>query len=110
MMESCIFCKIALHTMHSDIVLENDSIIAFNDIEPVAPVHILIIPKKHYKNIEELYINNNVLVNELIKCSIEIAKLKNINNSGYRLFFNTGKDAGQLIDHVHCHIVGGAQV
>jgi len=100
-MIDCIFCKIAKHELPAKIVFENDNTIAFNDVSPKAPVHILIIPKTHIESIAQDKAEN--IVKELIIVAKQIAKEKNLD--GYKLVFNVGKKAGQTIQHLHLHLL-----
>jgi len=102
--QNCIFCKIANKEISVDPVLETDDCIAFNDINPQAPFHVLVIPKKHYSCIND--IDDDELIAKLIKTARETAKKLNIED-GYRLVINTGSQAGQTVFHVHIHILGG---
>jgi histidine triad (HIT) family protein len=107
-MEGCIFCKIANHEIPAKIVLENETIIGFRDINPAAPTHILFIPKRHFKNINDL--NDTKLLAEIINAARETAKKEGIDKSGYRLVINNGGDAGQEIQHLHLHLIGGKKL
>ena len=100
-MNECLFCKIAEKKLSAKIVLENKVVLAFNDIAPKAPVHILIIPKNHISSIASD--NSENIARELIKTAKEIAKQENLNS--YKLVFNVGKKAGQTIDHLHLHLL-----
>jgi len=91
----------------AQIVYEDETVMAFKDIEPVAPVHILIIPKLHIPSVNHLEMKNKTLMGELILVAQKIAKEQNVDKSGYRLVFNIGKDAGQTVDHLHLHLIGG---
>jgi len=104
----CIFCKIASKEMSSDIVFENEQLIAFNDIDPQAPFHILILPKKHYKNINEL--NDTALYGHIMKVAVKIANDKGFAEAGYRVVVNCNNDGGQAVDHVHFHLLGGRKL
>ena len=104
---SCIFCKIVRKEIPAQIVYEDETVMAFKDIEPVAPVHILIIPKLHIPSVNHLEMKNKTLMGELILVAQRIAKEQNVDKSGYRLVFNIGKDAGQTVDHLHLHLIGG---
>jgi histidine triad (HIT) family protein len=106
-MENCIFCKIIEKTVPSKIVLENSDIIAFESIEPKAPVHILIVPKRHIPSVNYLNDDDAVLVGKMIVAAKKIAESKNIDETGYRLTLNTGPDAGQSVFHIHLHLMGG---
>ena len=103
----CLFCKIANHEIPSKIIYEDSDVIAFNDINPRAPTHILIVPKKHLESIATLRGEDAVLVGKLITIASKLAKSKGIFQKGFRLIFNTGKHSGQEIDHVHLHLLGG---
>ena len=98
----CIFCKIAAKELPSEAVYEDDHFFAFKDIHPIAPVHILIIPKKHIETIEH--------IGELFLAAKKVAKLQGVQASGYRLIFNVGQDAGQTINHLHLHLLGGKKL
>lgn len=104
-MDNCIFCNIVKGEIPSSKVLETDSLIAFNDINPKAKVHILIVPKKHIESVKHLEKNDKSLVGELILAAQEIAKERNL--SGYKLVINVGRDGGQLVDHLHLHLLSG---
>lgn len=106
-MENCIFCQIAKKQISSEIQHEDSDIIAFNDIHPKAPIHILIIPKKHIPNVDEMKEEDEQLVGKLILVAQKLAREKNISQSGYRLIFNVRSHAGQVVDHIHLHLLGG---
>lgn len=103
----CIFCRIVNKELKSEIVFENENIIGFNDINPVAPHHILFVPKKHIDRVTDAELEDIQLLGELIFQAKEYAKKIGIDSSGYRLVFNTGKDAGQAVFHIHLHLIGG---
>ena len=103
---SCIFCKIANKEIKSGIVYETDGVIAFDDIAPQAPVHVVIIPKEHVLSISGL---EDVLP-EIYKAIAETAKLKGVQDTGYRVVTNIGKDAGQAVEHLHFHLLGGRKL
>ena len=112
-MNDCIFCKIANKDIPSNIVFENDFIVAFEDLAPVAPVHILIVPKKHVASAMEIGMNTEEdfeYIKEVFKAAKEIAKLKGIDESGFRIINNCGEDAGQTVKHIHFHLIGGANL
>ncbi len=102
-MGDCIFCKIANKEIPSEFVYENEHIVAFNDINPTAPVHILVIPKKHVESLSELEDKN--LMAELLDGVRLVTKKLNIKD--YRTVINTGKEAGQEVFHIHLHIISG---
>jgi len=102
-MKNCLFCKIINKEIASEIVYEDEKIIAFKDIHPKAPVHFLIIPKKHISSVDHLEIEDKTLMGELILAAQKIAREKNL--KGYRLQINVGRPAGQIIDHLHLHLL-----
>lgn len=109
-MSDCIFCKIANKEINSDFVYEDDEIIAFKDINPQAPIHILVIPKKHIESIIDLTDEDEMLVGKMYTAVRKIAKKINIEESGFRLIVNCGKDAGQEVPHLHFHILAGKKL
>ena len=106
MSQDCIFCKIVKKEIPAQIVYEDDLILAFSDISPVAPVHILIIPKKHIANLLELDSSDSSLLTHIHLKIAEIAKLQNIADSGFRVVTNTNDEGGQTVKHLHWHILG----
>lgn len=100
---NCLFCKIAKGEKKTEIIYEDNKVIAFKDIHPKAPVHLLIIPKKHIPSVNRLEIEDKTLMGELILAAQKIAKEKNL--KGYRLEINVGRPAGQIIDHLHLHLL-----
>lgn len=109
-MENCLFCKISRHQLPAQVEYEDENIIAFNDINPKAPVHILIVPKKHIATIDDLEITDEKLVGALIYTAQKIARDKRIAQDGYRLIFNVKFHGGQVIDHIHLHLLGGKKL
>ena len=103
---SCIFCKIAAKEIKSSIVHESGSMIAFDDIAPQAPVHVVVIPKNHITEIAGL----KSLLGEIFAAIKEISKLKKVDGSGFRIVMNSGRDAGQAVDHLHFHLLGGRKL
>ncbi len=106
-MEDCIFCKIIKGEMPSTKVYEDEFCLAFENIQPVAPIHILVVPKKHVANITEA---DGEMVKELFEAINNIAKNKNIDKSGFRVVTNCGNDAGQTVNHLHFHILAGKKL
>ncbi len=106
----CVFCKIANKELESATVYEDDKFIAFNDTNPVAPVHILVIPKKHIPSVNSLEEQDKEMVGELFLIAKQIAKEKELTEKGYRLTFNVGRGAGQTVDHLHLHLLGGEKL
>lgn len=105
-MSDCIFCKIIDGEIPSTKVYETENILAFRDIEPQAPTHIVIIPKKHYKSILEVE-NKAPVLAELLTAAKEIAQQEDLDENGFRLVINTGEEGGQTVDHLHLHLLGG---
>lgn len=106
----CIFCKIAKKEASSEIVYEDERIMAFKDIYPKAPVHILIVPKKHIHSANHIEEEDKELVGELFLVAKKVAKEQGVAETGYRLSFNVGRDAGQVVDHLHMHLLGGKKI
>jgi len=106
-MENCIFCKIIKKEISSTIVYEDDVVIGFKDINPVAPVHILIVPKTHLSSVNEINETNAEIIVKIHLAAQKIAKEMNIYEKGYRLINNCGADAGQTVHHLHYHLIGG---
>ena len=103
----CIFCQIAIHKHPAKIYFEDGEIVAFQDTKPVAPIHVLIIPKKHIDSINSISESDVELIGKLVWVGKEMAKELKVDQSGYRLVFNTGPHAGQTVFHVHLHMIGG---
>ena len=106
-MADCLFCKIIDGEIPGDIVYENDSVLAFNDINPIAPVHILVIPKEHIATLNDLEEKHTQTMGELFLAAKQIASEKGISESGYRTVFNCNKDAQQTVFHIHLHLIAG---
>jgi len=106
-MDQCIFCKISNRSIPSKIVYENEQVLAFEDLNPQAPTHILIIPKKHIATLNDAAAEDQSLLGELILSAANIAKDRHISGSGYRLVANTNAGAGQSVFHIHFHLLGG---
>ena len=109
-MDECLFCNIVNNNIPCDKLIENDSIIAFRDINPQAPTHILIIPKKHISTINDLKHDDSILIGEMFLIAKELAQVENINNSGFRMVFNCNEDGGQTVFHIHLHLLGGRKL
>ena len=107
MAESCIFCEIIEGKKPGDFVYQGDSVVAFKDRNPHAPVHILLVPRKHIRSINDLEETDRPIVSELIFRAQEIASDLGIAPSGYRLVFNVEQGGGQFVFHLHLHLVGG---
>lgn len=109
-MEDCLFCKIIKGEIPSSKVYEDDEILAFNDINPAAPVHVLVIPKKHIVNVNEIKKEDEALIGSIFTKIPMVAEKAGIKESGYRIITNCGKDSGQEVMHLHFHILGGKKL
>lgn len=109
-MENCIFCKIIKGEIPSEKVYEDEDVLAFKDINPAAPIHILVIPKKHVKSLLELEDEDYELVGKIQKVINKLAHQLNIEEEGYRVIVNCGKDAGQEVMHLHYHLLAGRKL
>ena len=109
-MANSIFTKIIKREIPADIVFENEEIIAIKDINPQAPVHILIIPKKEISTINDLTPDDLPLIGKLVDVARQIAKEKGVEKDGYRLVFNVNEGAGQTVFHIHLHLIGGRKM
>ena len=109
-MDDCIFCKIIKKEIPSSIVYEDDEILAFRDINPVAPIHVLVIPKKHIESVLELNEEDEKLVGKIYTVINKIAKQEGIDEKGFRIVVNCGEDGGQEVRHLHFHIIGGKKL
>jgi histidine triad (HIT) family protein len=107
-MPDCIFCKIINKEISAEIVYEDEQILAFKDIHPLAPVHILIIPKEHIPTIDDLNEQHQGLAGKMILVAQKIARDLNISENGYKLLFRVKHHGGQEVDHLHLHLIGGA--
>ncbi len=106
-MNDCIFCSIVSGETKADLILSEAEYIVFNDIHPKAPVHILIVPKKHIDSIAKIEEDDVLLMGQLIAGAKKVAQRVGIEDGGYKLVFNVGKGGGQVIGHIHLHLLGG---
>ena len=106
-MDNCIFCKIANGEIPSNIVYEDNLTIAFEDLEPKAPVHILIIPKKHLSSTLEINSDNSDIIGHIFTVAGKIARKKGFDKTGFRIVNNCGEDGGQTVGHIHFHLLAG---
>ncbi|OAA83541.1 histidine triad nucleotide-binding protein [Clostridium ljungdahlii] len=106
-MEDCIFCKIIKGEIPSEKIYEDDMVLSFKDIEPAAPVHVLIIPKKHIGSINDLTEDDSKIIAHIYLVAKQIAAKLGIDEKGYRIVTNCGEEAGQTVHHVHFHLLGG---
>ena len=109
-MEDCIFCKIIKKEIPSSIVYEDSEILAFRDINPVAPVHILVIPKKHISSLIDLNEEDELVIGRIYTVINKIVKQEGIDEKGFRVVVNCGEDGGQEVKHLHFHIIGGKKL
>ncbi|MHB1484111.1 MAG: HIT domain-containing protein [Saccharofermentanales bacterium] len=112
-MDNCLFCRIARHELDSGIVFENDDVICFKDIHPVAPVHVLLMPKKHFEDIITMASSGEEgkkAMNAVLAAIPEIAVLCGVAEDGFRIINNSGVNGGQTVPHVHFHLIGGKKL
>jgi histidine triad (HIT) family protein len=103
----CLFCKIIAREIPASIVYEDDRVVAFNDINPQGPTHVLVVPKRHIATLNDLAEGDDAIVGELVRRAAGIAKERGIDAGGFRAVFNTNRDAGQTVFHIHLHLIGG---
>ncbi|MGH2539666.1 MAG: histidine triad nucleotide-binding protein [Actinomycetota bacterium] len=104
---SCLFCRIAAHEIPADVVRESDRVIAFRDVDPKAPTHILLIPKEHLTSVADLSDHHGEVLVDIVQAASQLAGAEGIADSGWRLVTNVGPDAGQTVFHLHFHLLGG---
>ena len=105
--EDCIFCKIINKEIPTEFLYEDDQLVVFKDINPLAPIHLLLVPKKHIRSINDLDDSDTTIVSDLIMTAKDMAEKMSVNKSGYRIFFNVEKGGGQEVFHLHLHLIGG---
>jgi histidine triad (HIT) family protein len=106
----CLFCRIILGEIPCTKVYEDDGVLAFRDIQPAAPVHVLIVPKRHISSLDAISSTDADVAGRLMLAAAEIARQEEIAESGYRVITNVGKEGGQSVDHLHLHLLGGHQL
>lgn len=106
----CIFCKIVNKEVPASVVYEDEDILAFKDVRPLAPVHILIIPKRHIESVDDFTDKDTMLAGKMVITAKKIAKDFDISPKGYKLLFRVGEWGGQEVPHIHLHLIGGAQL
>ncbi len=109
-MTDCIFCKIANHEVNSRIVFENERVVAFHDLFPAAPTHVLIVPRQHYATLNDVPADQAALLGELISTATQLAKDNNLAEDGYRVVMNCNPDGGQSVYHIHLHLLAGRKL
>ena len=107
MFDDCLFCKIVNRKIPGEFLYEDDSIVVFRDIKPAAPVHLLIVPKQHIRSINDLTMDDQPIVGKLFMVAKQMADEQGIGKSGYKLLFNVERGGGQVIFHLHLHLIGG---
>ena len=106
-MTDCLFCKIANHELDAKIVYEDDRVVAFRDINPKAPTHVLLIPRTHVATLDELEERHEADVGHLFVAAAKVARAEGLSERGYRTVINCGAEAGQSVFHIHLHLLGG---
>lgn len=106
-MADCLFCKIIDRKIPASIVHEDDRVIAFTDINPQGPVHLLVVPKRHIASLNDLTPEDDAIVGELVRRAAALASERGVSAGGFRTVFNTNRDAGQTVFHIHLHLIGG---
>jgi histidine triad (HIT) family protein len=109
-MEDCIFCKIVNKDIPAELIFEDEQIVAFNDINPQAPIHILIIPKEHFASLNDIPEEKKELLSHILLRARQIAQNIGIEENGYRIVLNTARDSGQEVFHIHFHLLGGRRM
>ena len=105
----CIFCKIIAGEIPSTKVFEDKNTLAFDDIDPKAPVHVLIVPKTHIINLDDINKDNSKIMSDIFETVNEVVRVKGLHGKGYRIIINNGKTAGQEVFHLHVHVLGGRE-
>jgi histidine triad (HIT) family protein len=106
-MAECLFCKIVSREIPASIVYEDDRVLAFNDVNPQAPTHVLVVPKRHIATLNDLSATDDQIVGEVVRRAAAIAEERGISASGFRTVFNTNRHGGQTVFHIHLHLLGG---
>ena len=109
-MEDCIFCKIIRGEVPSKLIYEDEEVYAFEDIKPVAPIHVLVIPKKHIESLAKMNSEDTVVIAKIYEAINKIAEKLNIKEKGFRVVVNCGEDGGQVVKHLHFHILAGKKL
>jgi histidine triad (HIT) family protein len=109
-MESCLFCRIANKELPSKMVYEDDRVVAFHDIAPQAPVHVLIVPRKHIATLNDVTVEDTELLAHIFQTARNLAEQFGVDQKGYRTVFNVNAEAGQSVFHLHLHVIGGRRL
>ena len=110
MTTDCVFCRIVAGEIPGDMVYQDAEIVAFRDIHPVASTHILILPRKHIGSLQEMDESDGVLVGRMVLCAKQLAEQEGVAERGYRLVVNSGPEGGQIVPHLHLHLIGGRKL
>jgi histidine triad (HIT) family protein len=106
-MSDCLFCQIVAGQIPAKVVAESDDSLAFYDIAPQAPVHVLVVPKAHFMSVNEVTVKHPGVFDDLMRLAQKVAEIEGVKDSGYRLVFNVGRDGQQTVSHMHAHVLGG---
>lgn len=109
-MTDCIFCKIARREVNAQILFENDRVVAFNDLFPAAPTHLLVIPKQHYSTLNDVPASEAALLGELMTTAAQLAREHGFDDDGYRVVMNCNQNGGQSVYHIHLHVLAGRKL
>ena len=109
-MSDCLFCQIVAGQLPAKVAAESDSSLAFYDIAPQAPVHVLVVPKRHFDGVNHVSVRDREVFDDLLFLAQEVAEVEGIKESGYRLVFNVGGDGQQTVNHLHVHVLGGRRM
>lgn len=109
-MNDCIFCKIVAGEAPSEMLYQDEQVSAFRDVHPVAPTHVLVVPNKHISSVNEVSAEDESLLGHLFIVAKQVAQIEGVDKPGYRLIVNTGRHAGQIVFHLHMHVIGGQRM
>ncbi|HET57786.1 MAG TPA: histidine triad nucleotide-binding protein [Deltaproteobacteria bacterium] len=109
-MDECIFCKIVEGKIPASVVYEGETVLAFEDIQPTAPVHVILVPKRHVGSMMDMGDGQRELAADIMEAAVKVARLKGVDETGFRLVINCGPDGGQLVGHLHMHLLGGRKL
>lgn len=109
-MESCLFCRIASKELPSKMAFEDDRVVAFHDISPQAPVHVLVVPRKHIATLNDVTVEDAALLAHMFQVARKLAEQFGVDQKGYRTVFNVNAEAGQTVFHLHLHVIGGRRL
>ncbi len=109
-MDECIFCKIVEGKIPASVVHEDETVLAFEDIQPTAPVHVILVPKRHVGSMMDMGDGQRELAADIMEAAVKVARLKGVDETGFRLVINCGPDGGQLVGHLHMHVLGGRKL